>query len=95
MTRKRYKIDTETRDLLAIVAGLVASGLPFPYGVLYTVVSTLLSFGTLNSTEYVETISYYCDTPTPRMRYTTNYYTDSRYTKIKYTMTGDSEFVNP
>lgn len=94
MSRKRFKVDTRGKDALGI-ASTIVSLFNIPIAIAINLVSQLLSFTSFNSTEYVELITYYCDAPTPRMRYVNNYYTDSSYSKIKYTASGDSEFVNP
>lgn len=95
MNTKRYKIDTNGRDILAIAIGLASSNLSLPFNVIYGIVSTLMGLSSIYTTEYVETITYYCDTPSPRNRYVTNYYTNSCYSKIRYTYTTEVVFQNP
>lgn len=95
MKRERYHIDPNVTNLLSIVASLVSLGLSAPYSVLVNIATILMGVSGLNRLSYLETISYYCDTPSPRMRYVTNYYYDAAYSDFAFSQTSETVFQNP
>lgn len=95
MKRERYHVDTTALGWAQIVAAICSIGLSLPYSVIVAIVDALISLSTLKKPEYFETITYYCDTPSPRMRYVTNYYNDSGYSDLAFTESSENVFQNP
>lgn len=91
---KRYTVDTRVGGwvtlLLSSAAGAIG-GPPASY--LAGLIATLQA--SAPTTAYIETIRYYCDTPTPRERYVTNYYSDAGYKKLVHTYTSEVVFQKP
>ena len=94
ITRKRYVVDTTVANwqdiLLSTAAGAIGGAIVSGLLLIIRVIDNLQQ-----TTAYVETIRYYCDTPSPRERYVTNYYSDASFTNLVQSYTTETIFQNP
>lgn len=81
MKRRRYTVNSDAVTVGSAVAALSTVGLGLPYSAIATIASVLVSISQVNRPKYLETVTYYCDSPKKMMKYVTNYYADSSYKK--------------
>lgn len=75
------------------IAGLIPE-IPHATAIAWAAVLTQLAAQNIPNV-YIETIHYYCDTPSPRDRYVVNYYRNSNYTGLLNSFSHEVVFQNP
>lgn len=94
ITRHRFVVDTRVGNWVQLLLTSAATAIGgAPAGFMAGVITYLQDMAP--TTAYIETIRYYCDTPSPRERYVTNYYSDASYTNLEYSYTSETVFQNP